>query len=120
MRTKGKLRTKAPLRQPSGSQPAGAERRRSRREPVLTPGVLRPLLHEPAPGTGITLGRAIHVLVTDVSLHGVGFRSTRRLHPEVLYTIEIGVGPLNLTSRLRLARTSERRDGTYEIGGEFC
>jgi hypothetical protein len=58
--------------------------------------------------------------VTNVSLHGVGLRATRTLGVGARYHIEIGVGPLQLTSRLRVVRCRVRQDGTYDIGGEFC
>src|SRR5688572_25964760 len=90
----------------------GLERRRSTREPVVTVGMIRLLSHDDATPE--------QVLVTNVSLHGVGFRSTRSLGVGVRYHIEIGVGPLQLTSRLRVVRCRIRTDGTYDIGGEFC
>ena len=59
------------------------------------------------------------VMVTDVSLHGVGFRSPTKLAADSLHFIEIGVGPLHLSSRLRIARISKRPDGSYDVGAEF-
>jgi hypothetical protein len=35
------------------------------------------------------------------------------------YFIEIGVGPLYLSSQMRVVRSVQRSDGTFEIGGEF-
>jgi hypothetical protein len=90
----------------------GVERRRSTREPVITVGMIRPLTHDDAPPE--------QVLVTNVSLHGVGVRATRALPVGARYHIEIGVGPLHLTSRLRVVRCRLRHDGTYDVGGEFC
>ena len=60
------------------------------------------------------------VLVTNVSLHGVGFRSPQPVDRDHLYCIEIGVGPLQLASRMRIVRVRGRADGTYDIGAEFC
>jgi hypothetical protein len=88
------------------------DRRRSTREPVVTLGTIRPLNHDDA--------ATEQVLVTNVSLHGVGIRSSRALPIGTSWMIEIGVGPLHLTSRLRVVRTRVRTDGTYDIGGEFC
>ncbi len=95
-------------------QPAssGADRRRSHREPVVTAGTLR-LASDKREG-----GR--QVLVHDVSLHGVGMRTTFQLELDDVFMIEIGVGPLRLSSRLRVARVRPLKDGTYDIGGEFC
>jgi hypothetical protein len=47
-------------------------------------------------------------------------RSTHALPVGARYHIEIGVGPLHLTSRLRVVRCRLRHDGTYDVGGEFC
>lgn len=74
--------------------------------------MIRPLNHDDA--------QPEQVLVTDVSLHGVGLRGTRSLAIGTRWAIEIGVGPLHLTSRLRVVRVEARKDGTFDIGGEFC
>jgi hypothetical protein len=102
----------APARVPDPLAGTGIERRRSSRESVVTVGMIRPLNHDDATPE--------QVLVTNVSLHGVGLRSTRTLGVGARYHIEIGVGPLQLTSRLRVVRCRVRQDGTYDIGGEFC
>jgi hypothetical protein len=64
-------------------------------------------------------GPGRQVLVNDVSLHGVGIRTTFPLELAEFFIIEIGVGPLQLSSRMRVARVRELKDGTYDIGGEF-
>lgn len=74
--------------------------------------MIRPLSHDDATPE--------QVLVTNVSLHGVGILSTRALPIGTRWAIEIGVGPLHITSRLRVVRARVRSDGTYDIGGEFC
>jgi hypothetical protein len=94
------------------SDKSGIERRRSTREPVRTPGMLRSL-------DGGEFDRPRQVLVNNVSLHGVGFRCMERLDSELIYVIEIGVGPLHLTSQLKIVRNRVRPDGTYDIGAEF-
>ena len=60
------------------------------------------------------------MLVNDVSLHGVGIRTTFALELDEVFTIEIGVGPLHLSSRMKIVRVRPLKDGTYDIGGEFC
>src|SRR5690349_11721406 len=77
---------------PSGStkgstKGGGIERRRSTREPVITPGTLRAIGNRGEPDSH---DPGQQVLVTDVSLHGVGFRSPQLLSAETRYTIEIG------------------------------
>ena len=92
----------------------GIERRRSTREPVFTHGLLRSLERD-AGGNSPE-----QVMVTDVSLHGVGFRSPRKLPLGMTFEIEIGVGPLHLASKLCVVRARPRADGTWDIGAEFC
>jgi hypothetical protein len=87
-------------------------RRRSHRQRVETVGSLR------AEDQPKDAGR--QVLVADVSLHGVGLRTTFQLKLNEVFIIDIGVGPLHLSSRMRVARVRPLPDGTFEIGGEFC
>jgi hypothetical protein len=89
----------------------GAERRRSTREQVFTHGLLRSLAEARATSE--------QVMVTDVSLHGIGFRSAQRIAIDETFSVEIGVGPLYLSARLRVVRARLRADGTYDMGGEF-
>ena len=89
----------------------GAERRRSTREHVFTHGLLRSLAEARASSE--------QVMVTDVSLHGIGFRSAQRIAIDETFSVEIGVGPLYLSARLRIVRARLRADGTYDLGGEF-
>jgi hypothetical protein len=89
------------------------DRRRSVREPTGTLGVLLPLDAETsAPG--------LHVLVMNVSVHGVGFRSPVSHACSSLYNMKIGTGPLNLLSRIRIVSSRPRHDGLHDVGSEFC
>jgi hypothetical protein len=101
-----------PIQPQPESDPVQMDRRRSSREPVVTVGMIRPLNHDDAAPE--------QVLVTNVSLHGVGVRATRPIGVGTRWAIEIGVGPLHITSRMRVVRTRLRSDGTYDIGAEFC
>jgi hypothetical protein len=102
-----------PARQPKPSSDSlQIDRRRSTREPVVTVGMIRSLSHDDSSPE--------QVLVTNVSLHGVGVRSTRQLSVGTRWAIEIGVGPLHISSRMRIVRCRIRADGTFDIGGEFC
>jgi hypothetical protein len=95
----------------------GANRRRSVRENVFTQGLLRTI---DVDELGAMFTKPVQVLVTNVSMHGVGFRSNEELDDTLLYAIEIGVGPLHLSSRMRLVRVRPLPDGTFDIGAEFC
>ena len=82
----------------------GAERRRSTREPVVTVGTLRAETDDREAGR--------QVIVSDVSLHGVGMRTKFPLEMDDLFTIEIGVGPLHLASQVKgRAGCGELADG---------
>ena len=87
------------------------ERRRSHRETVIAIGKLMPVGRDDA--------EPQKVLVTDVSLHGCDFRCDLPPADDVAYQIELHLGPLSLTSRLRITRQRRRTDGTFELGGEF-
>ena len=88
------------------------ERRRSHRETVLAIGKLTAL-------DAMSERRGMQVLITDLSLHGCDFRCITEPRTGVLYRIEISVGPVSLSSRVRIIRSHIRADSTYAIGGEF-
>jgi hypothetical protein len=102
-----------------GGQPAvaaadrrsGAERRRSPRQAHPTVATVTRM------GTGPA--HALQVMVINVSLHGVGFRSPVSFDDGALYQIRIGTGPLLLESRLRVVSSRHRADGLHDVGGEF-
>src|SRR5688572_6499892 len=102
----------APGRAPDPLSGKGLERRRSSRETVVTVGMIRPLNHDDATPE--------QVLVTNVSLHGVGLRSTRTLGVGARYHIEIGVGPLQLTSRLDRKSTRLNSSHSQISYAVFC
>ena len=86
------------------------ERRRSHREAVVAIGRLEPI------DQGLP---SLKVLVTDVSLHGCDFRCDLPPSQVAAYRIELHLGPLSMTSRLRVTRFRRCPDGTFEIGAEF-
>ncbi len=88
------------------------ERRRSHREAVVAIGRLTPL--EPSDD-----GRPLQILVTDLSLHGCDFKAAAKPRDGAFYRLDVCVGPLTLSSRVRIIRLEMRTDWTYEVGGEF-
>lgn len=90
----------------------GDERRQSQRALAVVPALLRSL-DELRPTSQ-------QVLVIDLSLHGVGFRSSRKISVGSMFEIEIGESTLRLASRMTIVRSVLRLDGMYDIGGEFC
>ena len=89
------------------------ERRRSHREPIVAIGHLHSTVRDNRSDA------AIQILVTDVSLHGCDFRCEVSLDAGSFFRLELAVGPLALTSRLRVIRIRARYDGTFEVGAEF-
>ena len=88
------------------------ERRRSPREQHLTAATL-----QPANGDASVEHQ---VLVCNLSLGGVGFRSHERFRVGETYRITLGTGPLFLNARIRIVNLRQRRDGTTDVGAEFC
>ena len=90
------------------------ERRRSTRQGLGAAGVLT------ADGDGQRGFKSqLQVLVMNVSLGGVGFRSPVAFRPGSIYSLRIGTGPLHLSSRLQIISSRDREDGTYDVGAKF-
>jgi hypothetical protein len=92
--------------------PEGADRRRSTREPIFSLGRISCI-----DADGVC---NLEVMVTDVSLHGCGFRCNVELDETSTYEIAIGVGPLHLSAKCRIVRVRLRADGSYDLGAQFC
>ncbi len=109
-----------------------ADRRRSYRQEVVTLGRLLPEdTYRPVrpPRSRMAFGatgsssfdadEVTKVLVLDVSLTGCRFRCPDPLEVGDFHRIEVNVGPLRLSSRLRVTRVLCRGDAAYDVGGEF-
>jgi hypothetical protein len=97
---------------PPEKPPQGAERRRSRRVPVLLPATLLPLDQKDA-------SLALELQVRNISLHGAGLRVAAPLPVDEVFHLDIGPGPLKLHARVRVANARQRRDGMWDVGVEF-
>ena len=100
-----------------GFSAAGAgpveDRRRSEREARHTPA----WLSGPS-GSPQTAGQ--HVLVTDLSLHGVGFTSDRAVTKGDACWIVIAGATLRLSTRVRVVNLRQSDDGRkWVVGAEF-
>src|SRR4051812_20868560 len=85
---------------------------------------LRPSVRERRRGArlqSLTAGRVgdVVVQVLDVSLSGVGFRSTERFEPGSVHDVVIGNGPMFLESTICVMSVRPRRDGTFDVGCVF-
>lgn len=89
-----------------------ADRRHSHRENVFTIGRITRLDNDTV--------FSHEVMITDVSLHGCGFRSAVELDETLPYHMSIGIGPLHLSAKIRIIRVRLRSDGSYDIGSQFC
>ena len=97
--TKTAKMTKPPLMRPAALR----ERRRGSRLPTMTAGRVG--------GVGVQ--------VVDVSLSGVGFRSSERFEKGSVHEVVIGNGPMFLEARVCVMRVKARRDGTFDVGAVF-
>lgn len=88
------------------------ERRRSARHAELTIATLQPSSGDASCDR--------QVMVCNLSLGGVGFRSAQRFAPGESYRITLGSGPLFLNARLCIVSCRSRPDGMYDVGAEFC
>ena len=88
------------------------ERRRSLRHPLGATGTV--MLDESP-----TDPRQLQVMVMNVSLHGVGFRSPVEFREGSVFQVRIGAGPLHLSSKFRVVSSRMRGDGTWDVGGPF-
>jgi len=92
----------------------GADRRRSVRHPLASHGLIVPDPRRPGVSTS-----SLQVLVMNVSLHGVGFRSPAEFLPGTYYGLKIGAGPINLSSTLQIVCSRRREDGLWDVGARF-
>ena len=95
-----------------GPRLAVGERRRSERTATACDG----WISGPG-GDDFTSGR--QVLVTDLSLHGVGFASERPCEPGERRWVLIHRGALRLSTRVRIASCRPREAGGFDVGGAF-
>ena len=58
------------------------------------------------------------VMVTNLSLHGVGFTASKRVQRDDLHWIVIS-GQLSLSTRLRVVSSRQNDEGTWDVGAEF-
>lgn len=98
----------------SSAPTSGAERRRSARLPHAAPAWLS------SDRAAISTSPAQQVHTVDVSQHGVGFRSNSAIDEGDVLCIQIGRGPRQMLSQVRIVRTREDDDGTFQVGAEFC
>lgn len=89
-----------------------ADRRRSARQERVVPA----WLSERAGGAG--KGQQ-QVTVTNLSLHGVGFRSDKKIELGGAHWIVIATDTLHLSTRLRVISCRERENNVFDIGAEF-
>ena len=88
------------------------ERRKSTRQPLGAVGLL-------SVDGDSEFKNQLEVLVLDVSLGGVGFRSPVAFRVGAVYALRIGSGPLHLKARLRIVSSRTRDDGMFDVGAKF-
>ncbi|MGD0768967.1 MAG: PilZ domain-containing protein [Tepidisphaeraceae bacterium] len=103
----------AVLENPATATGNASDRRRSRRQSFVGNAWL-------SPEAG-TRGHNHHIVVGDLSLHGIGFSSDERLDPQAVHWMVLDSGGLRASARVRIAtcRPNSTGNGTYECGAEF-
>ena len=88
-----------------------SERRRSPRQSFVANAWL-------SPEAG-TRGSNHHIVVVDLSLHGMGFNSDEKLDPQAVHWMVLDAGGLRASARVRIATCRQIGNGSYECGAEF-
>ena len=95
----------------NGKSKKPVERRRTPRETHVAPAVLQP------PSGDASFDRGVQV--QDLSLGGVGFRSSEKFDVGETYRITLGKGPLFLNARVRIVNCRQVAYRLYHVGAEF-
>ena len=93
--------------------PQTVDRRRSSRQERQVPAWL-----SDASGTQ-TPSSQQQVLVTNLSLHGVGFTAPKRVAKDDAHWIVIASDCLSVSTRLRVISVRENPQGGFDVGAEF-
>ena len=104
-----------PAIQPHTIGPRAAEmveRRKNNRQGLGAVGVL-------SEESDANFQSQLQVLVMDVSVGGVGFRSPVAFRTGGIYCMRIGTGPLHLKSKMQIISSRPREDGTFDVGAKF-
>lgn len=64
-------------------------------------------------------GPPLRVLVSNISMTGVGLRTTQPLNLGAGYRVTVEVGPLTLRSGVEIVRCVPRDDRSFEVGGRL-
>jgi hypothetical protein len=101
------------LEQVGPAIPQGVDRRRSSRQEQRVPAWL-----SDASGGSVASSQQ-QVMVTNLSLHGVGFTAKKRIEQEDFHWIVIASDRLSLSTRVRVVSCRANDEGGFEIGAEF-
>jgi hypothetical protein len=93
------------------AQPAGAERRRSKREPYIMDAWLIPAGQPEA---------RIQVVTLDLSRHGVRLQVSKPLLAESCHALELKANGQRVTMDVVICRCLPMEDGFWDVGAEFC
>lgn len=90
----------------------GVDRRRSARKTSNLPAWL-------SDQSGGRRPQQQRVIVTDMSMHGVGFIASEKVEIGATHWIVVAAEQLHLSTRLKIVFSRPRPDGTYDVGAEF-
>lgn len=101
------------LEQTGPAIPQGVDRRRSLRQEQRVPAWL-----SDASGGSVASSQQ-QVMVTNLSLHGVGFTAPKRIGKEDFHWIVIASDRLSLSTRVRVVSCRANDQGGFDVGAEF-
>ncbi|HLL90136.1 MAG TPA: PilZ domain-containing protein [Tepidisphaeraceae bacterium] len=93
------------------------DRRRGARQTLVVKGMLFPDASGPhdLPPTG----GPRRVCLSNVSMHGVAFRTPLPIEPGTRYRLKIEAGPMTMAGRVRVVACRDKGNHLYEVGAEF-
>ena len=96
------------------AQPSQRERRRSPRQTMVAKLVIRPDVSLTMPAMVAT------GFVSNISMGGIGFHTRRPLSIGEKYRLNIELGPMKWSSRMRVISCAQHpKTGTFDVGAEF-
>ena len=88
------------------------ERRRSKRDTLVTAATARPADSTPD-------AEGARVFIANISMSGVAFRCREKFDKGSMHYVTLMAGPLKLEALVRIQWCRQRMDGTFDVGSQF-
>ena len=86
------------------------DRRRSPRRPHVVQAVI----------ASPTSGERLEIMSVDISSHGVGLRLADPIASGTFHVLELGLGPQQIVTEVRIVSCERQEDGSYRAHAAFC